>query len=96
MQGGGSQPSWGASAVYDGGAWHWLVGAKTNAASGASDFFAENSGMLRLRSDGGVGGPFNSPSEQLIGGNGLVTEGPSGGDGRSWPGCSRPSAAPAT
>lgn len=65
----GATANWGASTIREGDTWHWLVGAKADHTDGASDLFALNSGMLLLRSDSGVGGPFMRLSE-MIGLNG--------------------------
>ena len=65
----GATANWGASTVRENDAWYWFVGAKSDPSDGASDLFALNSGMLLLRSDGGVGGPLTRLSE-LTGLNG--------------------------
>ena len=65
-QSAGAAANWGASAVRDEhGTWHWLAGAKTNTSAGASDRFSRNSGMVLLRSGGGVGGPFTAQRELI-------------------------------
>jgi len=90
--------NWGAGVVYEGGYWHAFVGAKTDITDGASDEFAQNHGIIHLRSES-VGGDWENMGE-LKGVNGgnfgfrvdikkhpnggwlLMTEGYAAGDNR--------------
>jgi len=90
--------NWGAGVVYEGGYWHAFVGAKTDISDGASDEFAQNHGIVHLRSStlggswenmgelkGNFGGTFGFRVDIKPHPNGgwlLMTEGHAAGDNR--------------
>ena len=58
------RPNWGAATLREGDYWYTFVGSKTDLATGASDEFAQNSGLHLLRSESPGGGPFTDLGEQ--------------------------------
>jgi len=94
----GMGANWGGGVVYEGGYWHAFIGAKTDISDGASDKFAENHGIVHLRSPtlgdhwenlgelkGIYGGNFGFRVDLKPHPNGgwlLLTEGNAAGDNR--------------
>jgi len=61
-QGNGVPPSWGAATVYHGQKWYIFAGVKTDTSTGASDLFAQNSGLMLFRAND-LGGPYENLGE---------------------------------